>query len=73
MRTIISDAIFAILLSVALFHSCSKSEVIVREEPTPEPYTPRTKADSTATEDTSRTPITFTVEVEGWKEITINE
>lgn len=45
----------------------------MREEKTPETYTPRTKADSTATEDTSRTPITFTVEVEGWKEITINE
>ena len=74
MRTIISDAIFAILLSVAIFHSCSKSTILDRvEEKTPETYTPRTKADSTATEDTSRTPITFTVEVEGWKEITINE
>ena len=73
MRTIISDAIFAILLSVALFHSCSKSDVIMREGKAIEPYYPRTKSDSTATEDTSRTPITFTVEVEGWKEITINE
>lgn len=73
MRPIICDAIFAILLSMAIFHSCSKSDVIMREEKTPETYTPRTKADSTATEDTSRTPITFTVEVEGWKEITINE
>lgn len=74
MRAIISDAIFAILLSVAIFHSCSKSTILgSAEEATPEPYTPRTKADSTATEDTSRTPITFTVEVEGWKEITINE
>lgn len=73
MRTIIFDAIFAILLSVALLYGCSKSEVIMREEKAIEPYYPRTKSDSTATEDTSRTPITFTVEVEGWKEIIINE
>lgn len=70
----LTDAIFCILLVVALLWSCTKTTILGRtEEKTPETYTPRTKADSTATEDTSRTPITFTVEVEGWKEITINE
>lgn len=74
MKTRVTDALFAALLAAALIWSCSKSTILdCVEENTPEPYTPRTKADSTATEDTSRTPITFTVEVEGWKEITINE
>jgi hypothetical protein len=74
MKTRITDAIFVALLAAALIWSCSKSTVLgSAEEAAPEPYTPRTKADSTATEDTSRTPITFTVEVGGWKEITINE
>lgn len=75
MKTRISDAVFCILVAVALIWSCSKSTIIDQAEleEVPEVYTPRTKADSTATEDTSRTPITFTVEVEGWKEITINE
>ena len=71
MKTIISDAIFAILLALALFHSCSKSEVIMREEKAIEPYMPRTKSDTTAVNDS--VPITFSVSVEGWKEITINE
>lgn len=71
MKTIISDAIFAILLSVALFHSCSKSEVIMREEKVIEPYYPRTKADSAEVADS--VPITFSVSVEGWNEIVINE
>lgn len=74
MKTKVTDAIFCILWAVALIWSCTKTTILDRiEEKTPEAYTPRTKADSTATEDTSRTPITFTVEVEGWKEITINE
>lgn len=74
MKTRITDAIFVALLAAALIWSCSKSTILgSSEEDTPETYTPRTKSDSTATEDTSRTPITFTVEVEGWKEITINE
>ena len=71
MRTIISDAIFAIFLSVALFHSCSKSEVIMRKEKAIEPYYPRTKSDTTLVNDS--VPITFSVSVEGWKEIVINE
>ena len=70
MRPIISDALFAILLAVALIWSCSKSEIITREEKEPEPYYPRTKADSTNASDS--VPITFSVEVEGWKEIVIN-
>ena len=70
MKTIISDAIFAILLSVAIFHSCSKSDVIMREEKAIEPYMPRTKSDTTAVNDS--VPITFSVSVEGWKEIVIN-
>lgn len=74
MKTRVSDVLFCVLLAVALIWSCTKTTILDRvEEKTPEPYTPRTKADSTATADTSRTPITFTVEVEGWKEITINE
>lgn len=74
MRTRVTDAFFVTILVAALIWSCSKSTILgSAEDAAPEPYTPRTKADSTATEDTSRTPITFTVEVEGWKEITINE
>lgn len=68
MRTIISDAIFAILLALAIFHSCSKSDVIMREEKAIEPYYPRTKSDTTAVTD-SLDPITFSVSVEGWKEV----
>ena len=70
MKTIISDAIFALLLSVALFHSCSKSDIMMREEKAIEPYYPRTKWDTTAVNDS--VPITFSVSVEGWKEIVIN-
>lgn len=74
MKTKVTDALFVTLLVAELVWGCSKTTILDRvEDKTPEPYTPRTKADSTATEDTSRTPITFTVEVEGWKEITINE
>lgn len=71
----------AIIITILLISSlvigilgCSKSEVLMIDEEVEEVYVPRrVKSDSTATEDTSRTPITFTVEVEGWKEITINE
>lgn len=75
MKTKAFDAVFCAILTGALIWACSKSTIIDQAEleEVPEAYTPRTKADSTATEDTSRTPITFTVEVEGWKEITINE
>ena len=71
MKTRISDAVFCILVVVALIWSCSKSTVIdMVEEPFPEKYTPRTKADTTEVNDS--VPITFSVSVEGWKEIEIN-
>ena len=74
MKTKASDVAFVALLVAALVWSCTKTTILGRtEEKTPKTYTPRTKADSTATEDTSRTPITFTVSVEGWNEITVNE
>ena len=65
------DLLFFILFSFAVFHSCSKSDVIMREVKAIEPYYPRTKSDTTAVNDS--VPITFSVSVEGWKEITINE
>ena len=67
MRTIIPDAIFAILFSVALFYACSKSEVLLREEKAIEPYYPRTRVDSTDSADSL--PITFSVSVEGWNDL----
>ena len=70
MKTIIFDAIFAILWSGVLFYGCSKSEVIMREGKAIEPYYPRTKSDTTVVNDS--VPITFSVSVEGWKEIVIN-
>lgn len=74
MRTRISDAVFCILVVAALIWSCSKTTIIDQAAPekTPETYTPRTKSDSTATEDTSRIPITFGVTVEGWKDVERN-
>lgn len=70
MKTQISDVIFCTLLAVALIWSCSKTTIIdMREDPEEEVYTPRTKADSTETEDTSRIPISFDVSVEGWKDV----
>ena len=72
MKTRTTDALFVALLVAALVWSCAKTTILDQiEEKTPEPYTPRTKADSTATADTSRTPITFTVSVEGWNELEI--
>ena len=72
MKTKASDVAFAALLVAALVWSCTKTTILGRtEEKTPETYTPRTKADSTATADTSRTPISFTVSVEGWNELEI--
>lgn len=56
-------------LAAGVILSCSKTTIIgMREEPE-EVYIPRTKADSTETEDTSRIPISFDVSVEGWKEV----
>ena len=73
MRTKVCDAIFCLLVVGALIWSCSKSTIIdMVDEPAPESYTPRrVKVDTTAESDS--VPITFTVTVEGWKEITINE
>ena len=42
----------------------------MREVKAIEPYMPRTKSDTTAVNDS--VPITFSVSVEGWKEIVIN-
>ena len=70
MKTRITDALFVALLASALIWSCSKSEVIMHEEKAIEPYYPRTKSDTTAVNDS--VPITFSVSVEGWKEIVIN-
>lgn len=57
-------------LAAGVILSCSKTTIIdMREDPEEEVYIPRTKADSTETEDTSRIPISFDVSVEGWKEV----
>ncbi len=69
------DIIITILLLSSLvigILGCSKSEVLMIDEEQEEVYTPRrVKVDTTAESDS--VPITFTVTVEGWKEITINE
>ena len=71
MKTQISDVIFCILLAVALIWSCSKSTIIdIVEESVSEEYIPRTKSDTTEVNDS--VPITFSVSVEGWKEIEVN-
>ena len=54
--------------------SCSKSTIIdtyTQRDIDTSVYTPRTKVDTTSKHD-SLTPITFTVTVEGWEEIIIN-
>lgn len=64
---------YSLLLALALAaiaFGCSKTTIIdMREEQEQEVYIPRTKADSTENEDTSRIPISFDVTVEGWKEV----
>lgn len=72
MKTKVCDAIFCLLVVGALIWSCSKSTIIdmVESEPVPEEYIPRTKSDTTEVNDS--VPITFSVSVEGWKEIEIN-
>jgi hypothetical protein len=72
MKTEISDAVFCILVVVALIWSCDKSTIIdmVESESVPEEYIPRTKSDTTEVNDS--VPITFSVSVEGWKEIEVN-
>ena len=51
---------------------CSKSTIIdMVDEPAPEVYVPRrVKVDTTAESDS--VPITFTVSVEGWEEVVLN-
>lgn len=72
MKTRISDAVFCILVVVALIWSCTKTTIIdmVESESVPEEYIPRTKSDTTEVNDS--VPITFSVSVEGWKEIEVN-
>lgn len=68
------DIIIAILLISSLIIGilgCSKTEVLMIDKEEEEVYIPRkVKSDTTDVEDSI--PITFTVSVEGWKEITIN-
>ena len=67
---IISLIIFVILV---IYVACSKSTIIAEidnKEEIEETYVPRTKTDSTEINDS--TPIIFTVTVEGWNEIEIN-
>ena len=73
MKTIVFDAVFCILVVVALIWSCSKSTIIdmVDSDSVPEEYIPRTKSDTTEVCDS--VPITFTVSVEDWKEVIINK
>jgi hypothetical protein len=69
----------AIIITILLISSlvigilgCSKSEVLMIDEEVEEVYVPRrVKSDTTDVEDS--VPITFTVSVEGWKEVVINE
>lgn len=68
----------AIIITILLISSlvigilgCSKSEVLMLDEEKEEVYVPRrVKSDTTDVGDS--VPITFTVSVEGWEEITIN-
>ena len=67
----------AIIIAILLISSlvigilgCSKSEVLMLDEEKEEVYIPRTKSDTTEVNDSI--PITFSVSVEGWKEVVIN-
>ena len=68
------DIIITILLISSLvigILGCSKSEVLMLDEGEEEVYVPRrVKSDTTDVGDS--VPITFSVSVEGWKEIEIN-
>jgi hypothetical protein len=69
----------AIIITILLISSlvigilgCSKSEVLMIDEEKEEVYVPRrVKSDTTDVE--GSVPITFSVSVEGWKEVVINE
>lgn len=70
MREFIITIAVILAVVVVTILGCSKITIIdMREEPKEEVYTPRTKTDSTETEDTSRIPISFDVTVEGWKDV----
>ena len=63
-----------IFVLLTIYISCSKSTIIDSYKPRDidtSVYTPRVKSDTTNKQD-SLTPITFTVTVEGWEEIIIN-
>lgn len=66
--------LFGLGVVVSLFAGvigCSKTTIIdMVEEPIPETYTPRTKADTTEVNDS--VPITFSVSVEGWNDIVLD-
>lgn len=66
--TYISIGVLVLLLAFLLIISCSKTIIIdMRQESEQEEYIPRTKSDSTEVEDS--VPITFSVTVEGWKDV----
>lgn len=70
MRELIITIAVILAVVVVTILGCSKTTIIdMREEPEQEVYTPRTKADSTENEDTSRVPISFDVTVEGWRDV----
>ena len=68
----------AIIITILLISSlvigilgCSKSEVLMIDEEEEEVYVPRrVKSDTTDVGDS--VPITFTVSVEGWEEVVLN-
>lgn len=70
MRELIITIAVILAVVVVTILGCSKTTIIdMREEPKEDVYTSRTKADSTNIEDSSRTPISFDVTVEGWKDV----
>lgn len=67
-KIIISSLLIVVLVLVSII-SCSKSTIIDMAIPRnidTSVYTPRTRVDTTSKEDTTRVPISFTVDVEGW-------
>lgn len=64
---IIIEKYFLVAL-VIIITGCSKFDVTMKDATEPETYIPRTKSDTTAVTD-SLDPITFSVSVEGWKEV----
>lgn len=63
------SAFFLVCLVGSVVLSCSRSTILDMYQPRLQDtstYVPRTKADTTAEEDTAREPISFTVTIEGW-------